>query len=110
MANPINNEDAVNKIYIDKKNADTIKRIIQNDDYISFLDHDNNEYKLKRYREVRILTDETLFQLRNLENRTNTKRNYGVLYPNGSDLLSSLSVPRNSGMYSGGLINKEDDT
>ena len=57
-----------------------------------------------------MLTDETLFQLRNLENRTNTKWNYEILDQNGSDLLSSLIVPRISGMYSGGLINKEDDT
>ena len=47
MVNPINNEDAVNKIYIDNKIVDIIKRNIQNDDYVSFLDNDNVEHKLK---------------------------------------------------------------
>ena len=107
---PTGDKDVVNKIYIDNKIVDIIKRNIQNDDFISFLDNDNNEYKLKRYHEDKLLTDETLFQLRNLENRTNTKWNYEILDQNGSDLLSSLIVPRISGMYSGGLINKEDDT
>ena len=68
---PISDKDGVNKMYIDNKIVDIIKRNIQNDDYISFLDNDNNEYKLKRYHEDKLLTDETLFQLRNLENRTN---------------------------------------
>ena len=110
LPNPINDYDGVKKIYIDNKSADIIKRNIQNDDYISFLDNDNNEYRLQRYHEYILLTDETLFQLRNLENRTNTKWNYDVLDQDGSDLLSSLIIPRNSGMYSGGLINKQDDT
>ena len=57
-----------------------------------------------------MLTDETLFQLSNVENRTNTKWNYQVFDQNGSDLLSSLIIPRAANMYSGGLINKEDDT
>ena len=43
LQNPINNKDAINKIYIDTKIADVIKRNIQNDDYISFLDNDNIE-------------------------------------------------------------------
>ena len=49
-------------------------------------------------------------QINNLERRTNTRWNYEILDQNGSDLLSSLIVPRSSGMYSGGLINKQDDT
>ena len=57
-----------------------------------------------------MLTDETLFQLRNMGNQRNTKWNYEILDQNGSDLLSSLIIPRSSGMYSAGLINKEDDT
>ena len=73
LPSPIKDKDGVNKIYIDNKIADIIKRNIQNDDFVSFLDNDNNEYKLKRYHEDKFLTDETLFQLRNLENRTNTK-------------------------------------
>ena len=51
-----------------------------------------------------------MFQLRNLENGTNTEWHYEILDQNGSGLFSSLIVPRSSGMYSGGLINKEDDT
>ena len=43
-------------------------------------------------------------------NQTNTKRNFENLDQNGSDLHSSLIVPRTSGMYSGGLIDAEDDT
>ena len=43
LPNPINDKDIVNKIYIDNKIADIIKRNIQNDDYISFLDNDNVE-------------------------------------------------------------------
>ena len=48
LSNPVNDKDAVNKINIDFKLADIIKKNIQNDDYISFLDNDNVEYKLKR--------------------------------------------------------------
>ena len=40
----------------------------------------------------------------------NTKWNHETLDQNGSDLLGSLIVPRTANMYSGGLINKEDDT
>ena len=109
LLDPKNDEDGVNNIYIDNKIADIIERNIQNDDYISFLDNDNNEYKLKRYREEKFLTDETLFQLRNLGNETNTMWSYEILDQHGSDLLSSLIVPRSANMYSGALINKEDD-
>ena len=98
--------DGVNKIYIDKKIADINKRNIQKDDFVSFLDNDNNEYKLKRYHEDKLLTDESLFQLRNLENRTDTKWNYDTMDHNGSDLLSSLIAPKSSGLYSGALIDK----
>ena len=110
MPEPNNDKDGVNKIYIDNKIADIIKRNIQNDDFISFLDNDNNQYKLKRYHEDKLLTDETLFQLRNMGNKTNTKWNYEILDQKGSDLFSSLIVPRSSGMYNRGLIDKEDDT
>ena len=110
LANPIDDKDGVNKIYIDNKIADIIKRNTQNDDFISFLDNDNNEYKLKRYHEDNLLTDGTLFQLRNRENGKNTKWNYETLDQNKNDLLGSLIVPRTANLYSGGLINKEDDT
>ena len=63
LSNPINNKDSVNKIYIDNKIADIIKRNIQTDDYISFLDNDNNEYKLEKYRPRIQLTDITLFNM-----------------------------------------------
>ena len=101
LPEPTSDEDAVNKIYNDSKITDIIKRNIQNDEFVSFLDNDNNEYKLKPYHEDKLLTDETLFQLRSLENRTNTKWNYEILDQNGSDLLKSLIVPRYSGMHSG---------
>ena len=110
LPQPTSDKDGVNKKYIANKIADIIKRNIQNDDFVSFLDNDNNEYKLKRYHEDKLLTDATLFQLRNRENRMNTKWNYEILDQNGSDQLGSLIVPRISNMYSGGLIDKEDDT
>ena len=61
IPDPINNKDGVNKIYIDTKIADIIKRNNQTDDYISFLDNDNVEYKLTRYKPRITLTDETIF-------------------------------------------------
>ena len=109
LPNPINNKDAINKIYIDNKTADIIKRNIQIDDFVSFLDNDNNEYKLKRYHEDKLLTDETLFQLKNKKNRINTRWNYEVFDQNGSDQLGPI-IPRASGTYSGALIDKQDDT
>ena len=63
IPNPINNNDSVNRIYVDTKIADMIKRNIQNDDYISFLDNDNNEYKLVKYRKKITLTNVSLFNL-----------------------------------------------
>ena len=110
IANPINDKDSVNKIYIDNKIVYIIKKNIQNNDYISFLDNDNNEYRLVKYHDEKLLTDETLFSLNNIENRTNTKWNSENLDQNGSDALSSLIAPKKSGLYSGALINKEDNT
>ena len=57
---PINDNDIVNKIYIDII-ADIIKKNIQNDDYISFLDNDNIEYKLLKYKPKIPLTNISLF-------------------------------------------------
>ena len=63
IPNPINNKDSVNKIYIDTKIADIIKRNIQNDDYVSFLDTDNFEYKLVKYKPKIKLTYVSLFNI-----------------------------------------------
>ena len=63
LADPINDKDGINKIYIDTKIADIIKRNIQNDDYISFLDNDNLVYKLVKYRPKITITNEFLFNL-----------------------------------------------
>ena len=62
---PINDNDVVNKIYIDTKIADIIKKNIQNDDYISFLDNDNIEYKLIKYIPKITLTNISLFNSAN---------------------------------------------
>ena len=43
LANPINDKDGVNKIYMDNKISHIIKRNNQKNDYISFLDNDNIE-------------------------------------------------------------------
>ena len=58
---PINDNDIVNKVYIDTKIADIIKRNTQNDDHISFVDNDNSEYRLVKYRPRKTLTNESLF-------------------------------------------------
>ena len=58
---PINDNDNVNKIYIDTKIAGIIKRNIQNDVYISFLDNDNVEFKLVKYISKITLTNVTFF-------------------------------------------------
>ena len=63
LPDPINNKDAINKIVIDTKIADIIKRNNQNDDYISFLDNDNVEYTLPKYRPKITLTNVSLFNL-----------------------------------------------
>ena len=64
LADAINDKEAINKIYIDIKIADIIKRNIQNDDYISFLDNDNVEYKLVKYTPKITLTNLSLFNLK----------------------------------------------
>ena len=60
---PMNDNDIVNKIYIDSKIADIIKRNSQNDFYISFVDNDISEYKLVKYRPKITLTNVSLFNL-----------------------------------------------
>ena len=40
---PVNDNDVTNKIYFDTETIDYIKRSIQNNDYVSFLDNDNNK-------------------------------------------------------------------
>ena len=59
--NPVNNNDIVNKLYIDTKIIDFIKKNIQNDDYVSFIDNDNIEYRLEKYIPKITLTTESLF-------------------------------------------------
>ena len=61
LLDPNNDKDGVNKIYIDTEIADIIKRNNQNNDYISFLDNVNVEYKLTKYRSKITLTNESLF-------------------------------------------------
>ena len=68
LPNPINNKDGVNKIYIDNKVSDMIKKNIQNGDYISFLDNDNKEYKLRKYKPKLTLTKTILFNRSSLSN------------------------------------------
>ena len=63
LPDPINDKDGVNKIYIDNKITDIIKRNNQNNDYISFLDIDNVEYKLEMYRPKITLTNVSLFNV-----------------------------------------------
>ena len=62
LPSPINDKDGVNKSYIDTKIADIIKKNIQNDDYISFLDNDNVEYKLVKYIPKITLTNVSSFK------------------------------------------------
>ena len=61
LPDPINDKDGINKIYIETKIADIIKRNNQNKDYISFLDNVNVEYKLAKYRPKITLPNEALF-------------------------------------------------
>ena len=68
LSDPINNKDGVNKTYIDNKVSEMIKKNIQNDDYISFLDSDNNEYKLTKYKPKLTLTKMILFNRSSLSN------------------------------------------
>ena len=59
-AHPINDKDSVNKIYVDNKTSDMIRKNIQNNDYVSFIDNNNTEYNPMRYRKPKYLTDETV--------------------------------------------------
>ena len=61
LPDPINDKDGINKIFIDKKIADIINRNNQNNDYISFLDNDNVEYKLVKYTPKMTLTNDSFF-------------------------------------------------
>ena len=92
LQNPINNKDAINKIYIDTKTADVIKRNIQNDDYISFLDNDNVEYKLVKYRPKIELTSISLF---NLGTGANINSLWGYYTQSGdiSNIISGRNLP-----------------
>ena len=92
IPNPINNKDAINKIYIDNKIADIIKRNNQNDDYISFLDNDNVEYKLVKYRTKIELTSISLF---NLGTGSNINSLWGYYTQSGdiNNIISGRNIP-----------------
>ena len=62
IPHPVNNQYIVNKLYIDNKIAEIIKRNNQNNDYISFLDNDNVEYKLAKYKPKITLTNKSLIK------------------------------------------------
>ena len=92
LPNPINNKDAINKIYIDTKIADIIKRNIQNDDYISFIDNDNVEYKLVKYRPKIELKNVSLF---NLGTGSNINSLWGYYTQSGdiNNIISGRNIP-----------------
>ena len=92
IPNPINNNDSVNKIYIDTKIADVIKRNNQNDDYISFLDNDNVEYILVKYRIKIELTSISLF---NLGTSSNINSLWGYYTQSGdiNNIISGRNIP-----------------
>ena len=92
IANPINNKDAINKIYIDTKVADIIRRNTQNDDYISFIDNDNTEYKLVKYRPKIELTSISLF---NLGTGSNINSSWGYYTQSGdiNNIISGRNQP-----------------
>ena len=92
LPNPINNKDAINKIYIDKKIADMIKRNFQDDDYISFLDNDNVEYKLVKYRPKIELTNVSFF---NLGVGSNNNSLWGYYTQSGDikNIISGRNIP-----------------
>ena len=85
---PINDNDIVNKIYIDTKIADMIKKNIQNDDYISFLDNDNVEYKLEKYKPKILLTNISLFN----SNAAPTCNNLWGYYTQTGELTSIIQA------------------
>ena len=89
---PINEKDIVNKIYIDNKIGDIIKRNIQNDEYISFLDNDNNEYKLQKYSPKITLTNESLFNASSGSNSNGLRFCY-VQSGDVNNIISGLSTP-----------------
>ena len=89
LPDPINNKDGVNKIYIDNKVSDMIKKNIQNDDYISFLDNDNNEYKLIKYRPKITLTKTILF------NRSRLSDEFVYYYKDS--VISNILINQSSG-------------
>ena len=89
LPDPINNKDGVNKIYIDNKVSDMIKRNIQNDDYISFLDNDNNEYKLTKYKPKITLTKTILF------NRSRLSDEFVYYYKDS--VISNILINQSSG-------------
>ena len=85
---PINDNDVVNKIYIDTKIADIIKKNTQNDDYISFIDNDNVEYKLEKYKPKILLTNISFFN----SNEAPTCNNLWGYYTQTGELTSIIQA------------------
>ena len=92
IPSPNNDKDGVNKIYIDNKIVDIIKRNNQNDNYISFLDNDNFEYKLVKYKPKIELTNVSLF---NSGVSSNIISLWGYYTQSGdiSNIISGRSTP-----------------
>ena len=92
LQSPISDKDGVNRIYIDTKIADIIKKNIQNDVYISFLDNYNNEYKLEKYRPKITLIDISLF---NIGNGSNVNSLWGCYAQSGDikNIISGRNLP-----------------
>ena len=88
---PVNEKDIVFKVYIDNKIGDKIKRNIQNDDYISFLDNDNIEYKLVKYKPKITLTKESLINAASGSDCTNAWICY-TQTGNINNIISGLST------------------
>ena len=73
----------------------------QSGDVLSFL----YALKLRGY-----TATESLFQLANAAGSTNTKWQYNILNHSNSDLLVSLIVPGSNILYTGALLDREDNT
>ena len=92
LPDPINDKDGVNKIYIDTKIANIIKRNNQNDDYISFIDNDNFEYKLVRYTPKIELTNTSLFNL-GIGSNINSSWEYYTQSGDINNIISGRNLP-----------------
>ena len=89
---PNKDNDILSKIYIDNKIADVIKRNIQNDEYLSFLDNDNKDYKVQQYSPKTTLTNESSF---NASSGSNSNGLWLCCVQSGdvNNIISGLSMP-----------------